>query len=353
MGDGLFLTDILATPAALRDTMDALGDRPREVAAALLRGGVRRFVALGNGSSWYASAASIYLHDALARPESTLAWAAPTGDYALYRAPLGPADALVGVSASGEIVDLLDLFAAERGRHQLVGITNVGDSSLTKLVDHLLLMQAGPSLVPTATKTFTTSVLALHLLWLGLLAEQGIPTGEGLKQELAAIPEMAARATAEARQQAEGLAERVAACSRLFVFGSGPAYPLAQEAALVFKEVASLPAEGIQTREMSHGVTAVVDNTVGVIAVNPPGRGEAVARQVLAECAKLGALTVNVGAAPAEMPVSVPCPELLSPLVYGAPVFVLANAVAARRGVNTDRPAWYEGYVRASRRQGQ
>lgn len=350
MADTLFQQDILNTPRALQDTLAFLGGRPREVASALLAGGAQRFVALGNGSSWYASAASVYLHNALAKPGGTSAWAAPTGDYALYPAPLSAADALVGVSASGEVVDLLDLFQSLRGHHQIVGITNAPESALTKLVDHRLLMKAGPSLVPTATKTFTTSILALDLLWLGLLVEQGVSAAAGVKQELAAMPEAAERVTAEARGQVAEVADHLAGCSRLFVFGSGPAYPLAQEAALVFKETASLPAEAVQAREMSHGIASVVDRTVGVIAINPPGRGEAAVQPVLADCRQLGAVTLNVGRAPADLVVSASCPELLSPLVYGAPLFLLANELAGRRGINTDQPAWYEEYMRASRR---
>jgi glucosamine 6-phosphate synthetase-like amidotransferase/phosphosugar isomerase protein len=161
MTDTLFLQDILNTPQSLEDTLTALSGEARLVARALLDRGARRFVALGNGSSLYAAAASVYLHNAFAPPTGALTWAAPTGDYALYPAPLSPADALVGVSVSGEIIDLLDLFERLRGRHQLVGITNVAGSSLTRLVDSVLLMKAGTTLVPTSTKTFVASVAAL------------------------------------------------------------------------------------------------------------------------------------------------------------------------------------------------
>lgn len=351
MADTLFLQDILNTPHSLQATLTQLDTRAHELAEELLAGGARRLVALGNGTSLYASAASVYLHNALVTGTGTLAWAVSTGDYNLYPAPLSCSDALVGVSVSGEIIDLLDLFERLQGRHQLVGITNVADSTLTHLVNHTLLMDAGRSQVPTSTKSFVTSVAALDLLWLGLLNAQGVQAARSLRQELLALPEIVAQTLAQARGQMAAAAERLATCARLFVFGAGPAFALAQEAALVFKEVANLPAEAAQTREMAQGTTAVVDDTVGVIAVNPPGRGQATGRQVLAQCAALGAAILEVGNTTEGICLTTQCHDLLSPLIYGGPLFLLANELGIQRGVDTDHPHWEADYLRTARRQ--
>ncbi len=350
MRQTLFLQDILNTPRSLHKTLTRIGDQADVLARALLTGGARRLVAVGNGTSYYASAASVYLHNALVAPTGTLAWAVPTGDFSLYPAPLSTRDVLIGVSVSGEVVDLLDLFERLHGSHQLVGLSGVAGSSLTRLVDHALVMDAGPSLVPTSTKTFVASVAALDLLWLGLLAAQGVEAATDLRRQLVTLPEAVEHSLAHAHAQVDAAAERLAACERVFVCGAGPALAVAQEAALVFKEVANLPAEAAQTREMAHGITAVVDHTVGVIVVNPPGRGQTAGRQVLAQCAELGAVTVEIGVAPAGIRVDVACHELLAPLIYGGPLFMLANALGLRRGIDTDHPHWEAGYLRAARR---
>ncbi len=353
VSDTLFLQDTLNTARALAETLAQVAGQVDEAAAALVAGGARRLVALGNGSSLCAAVASVYLHNALAAPGSTLAWAVPTGDYALYPAPLSGADALVGVSASGEVVDLLDLFEPLRGRHQLVGVTNVAGSSLTRLVDHVLLTQAGAALVPTSTKTFVTTVAALDLLWLGLLEAQGCEKARRLRAELEGMPEVVGRALAQAQAQVAPAADRLAHCARFFIFGAGPSFGVALEAALVFKEVAGLPAEAAQTREMAQGTIAVVDGTVGAIAVSPPGRGAAAARQVLAQLAALGAATLEVGPGSADMHFEPSCSDLLSPLTYSLPLFLLANELAGRRGVDTDHPAWEQDYLREVRRPGR
>lgn len=345
----LFLKEILETPLALTHTLAAAQQPAAQIAANLLSGGARRFITLGSGSSFYASAASTYLHNALALPTGTIALSVPTADYSLYPLPLGPADALIGVSASGEIIDLLDLFEREKGKHPLVGITNAPDSTLTTLVTHPLLMAAGKCQVPTTTKTFNTSVLVLDLLWLELLAAQGVEVGY-LYQELQTISDLARNCLVEAQTRVPLIAEQLLPCTRFFIFGSGPSWYVAQEAALVFKEIAGLPAEPVQAREMAHGAESVVDEHTGVIAIVSSGPGQAVAREVLDQCRSLGAAVVEAGA---EGDLLLPaCHDLLSPLISGSPLYILANELALLLGHDPDHPYWETNYLRAARRTG-
>lgn len=350
MAETLFLQDVLNTPRSLSDTLAAIRAPAASVAADLAGGGVKRLAAVGSGTSLYASRASIYLHNALAAPDSTAVWAMPTGEYDLYPVPLSSSDALVGVSVSGELIDLLDVFERDRGRCRLVGITNVPDSALARAAEQVLLMQAGASLVPTSTKTFVTSVATLQLLWLELLEAQGIASAAGMREQLLATPDLVARSLDQALSQLTSVAGRLERCKRAFVVGAGPSFALAQEVALVLKEVVNLPAEAAQAREMVQGMTSVVDSGVGVLAINPSGGSRAV-RQALAQCARLGATTLEVGGDGADMRIDVACHDLLVPIVYGGPLFALANELGVRRGVDTDHPHWEDEYLSATRRQ--
>src|SRR5271165_6193144 len=102
MADTLFMQDIMHTPRALHDTLAGIGDHADALAAQFLAAGGRRLAALGNGTSYYAAAASVYLHNALVPADGTLTVAAPTGDFSLYPFPLSTADGIVGISSSGE-----------------------------------------------------------------------------------------------------------------------------------------------------------------------------------------------------------------------------------------------------------
>ncbi len=353
MADSLFLQDVFNTPRSLADTVSYLDDHIDAVTTTLLDHGVRRVVALGSGSSWFAAATSVYVHNALAPANGTLALAAASADYSLYPLPLAARDAVVGVSVSGELMDLLALMEILRGRHPLIGITNRADASLTRLVDHVLLMQAGESMVPTSTKSFVTSVAALDLLWLSLLARQGVTEAVRLRTELRSLPQVVDEAIVQARGQVEAIAQRLAGCTRLFVLGTGPLYPLAQEVALVFKEVASRPAEAVQTREMAQGTTAVVDPTVGVIVMNPPGRGRKTVQDIVTACATLGATIVEVGPTADDLHLEIACHDLLLPLAYSSPLFMLAGRVGALHGIDSDHPHWEASYRRMTRRDAQ
>src|SRR5581483_3702414 len=72
MSQTRFLQDILHTAGAIQETLRGIGDGADDLAAQLLEHGARRFVAVGNGTSLYASLASVYVHNAFARPGGTL-----------------------------------------------------------------------------------------------------------------------------------------------------------------------------------------------------------------------------------------------------------------------------------------
>jgi glucosamine--fructose-6-phosphate aminotransferase (isomerizing) len=211
-------------------------------------------------------------------------------------------------------------------------------------------MHAGRSLVPTSTKTFVTSVATLDLLWLSLLTAQGVQEAHGVRKEVRTLANAVEQSLAQAQRQVAAAAERLARCERVFVLGAGPLFPVAQEAALVFKEVAILPAEAVQTREMAQGTTAVVDERCGVVVTSPPGRGQEVVEAIVAECAGLGAAIVEVGPSSTTMRIEVRCHDLLSPLVYSSPLFMLASHVGSLRGVDSDHPHWEGDYLRMTRR---
>jgi glucosamine 6-phosphate synthetase-like amidotransferase/phosphosugar isomerase protein len=75
-----------------------------------------------------------------------------------------------------------------------------------------------------------------------------------------------------------------------------------------------------------------------------------VVEAIVAECAGLGAAIVEVGPSSTTMRIEVRCHDLLSPLVYSSPLFMLASHVGSLRGVDSDHPHWEEDYLRMTRR---
>jgi fructoselysine-6-P-deglycase FrlB-like protein len=131
-------------------------------------------------------------------------------------------------------------------------------------------------------------------------------------------------------------------CETAVAFGSGPGWAAALEAALLLKEVALVPAEGVETREGA--TSAMMALGPGALALSlPAGVGD---DPLLAEadeiCAGQGARVMRA-----------PGGETTDRRLAAVSTFPAAAALAARigleRGLDVDRPAWTDAYYRVAR----
>ena len=125
-----------------------------------------------------------------------------------------------------------------------LAITNHADSPLALASAHCLALRSGVEQSVAATKTFVVSVLA----GLSLLAEW--QEDADLHAAVAGLPEAFAQALA---MDWSPLAARLARAQSLYVLGRGPAFAIANEAALKFKETCGLHAESFSAAEVLHG----------------------------------------------------------------------------------------------------
>jgi glucosamine--fructose-6-phosphate aminotransferase (isomerizing) len=154
--------------------------------------------------------------------------------------------------------------AGRRGA-TLAALVNVEGSSLYRLVDHPILLEAGPERCVLATKSFTAK---LGVLLLAAYAARGrLEEGQALVER--AADEIQAFLSDGRVDQVRSLAERVARAEHLYVIGRGPSYPMALEAALKIKEVSYLHAEGFAGGELKHGVIALIDEGTPCIVLAP------------------------------------------------------------------------------------
>jgi glutamine---fructose-6-phosphate transaminase (isomerizing) len=164
----------------------------------------------------------------------------------IYRRPLRLAGAAcIGISQSGQSPDIVEMMrAAATGGALTIAVTNHSDSPMALASAHCLPLQAGIEESVAATKTFVTSVLA----GLSLLAEW--QEDADLRAAVADLP----RAFAEALTlDWSPLAARLSRAQSLYVLGRGPAFAIANEAALKFKETCGLHAESFSAAEVLHG----------------------------------------------------------------------------------------------------
>jgi glucosamine--fructose-6-phosphate aminotransferase (isomerizing) len=325
--------------------------------------GVERIQILACGTSRHAAQVGAYLLEQLAGIPTSVFYAS---EFRYAPPPLSPHTLTIGVTQSGETADTLAALAMEQERRRLVadpayrprllGITNRAESSLARMVDHILDIGAGIEVGVAATKTFLGQLLAFYGLSLAFAERRvgqrqgGVSSGrsreelKALVAQLRQLPQQLEALVADHDERCAALAHRFEGTQDVIFLGRGINYPIALEGALKLKEISYIHAEGYPAGEMKHGPIALLDAKVPVVSIAMPG---AVFDKVLSNAQEAKARDAQlIGVAP-ECPdaelfdVLLPVPavdELLSPLLTVIPMQLLSYHIAAHRGLDVDQP---------------
>jgi glucosamine--fructose-6-phosphate aminotransferase (isomerizing) len=179
----------------------------------------------------------------------------------------------VAVSQSGETADTLAAVRqARRLGHDVLAITNVVGSTITREASAWTPIRAGPELSVAATKSFTGQTLVLGLLGAHLGHVAGSPAAEPLLEGLRRVPHAVQDILdREARYRSVGPA--IAEADSCFVLGSGAYLPAAEETALKIKEISYVHAEAFPMGELKHGPLALVEEGTPALVFSP-GEGD-------------------------------------------------------------------------------
>jgi glucosamine--fructose-6-phosphate aminotransferase (isomerizing) len=268
-----------------------------------------------------------------------------------YREPPVDRDGLtIVISQSGETADTLAClrYVKDNGS-KTVGIVNVPTSTIARLTDAMAPTLAGPEIGVASTKAFTCQLAALAALAISLararrtLGEEAETT---LVEELVATPGLLAEAL-KLEPAAETLAHAIARARGVLYLGRGTAYPLALEGALKLKELSYIHAEGYAAGELKHGPIALVDEAMPVVIIAPT---DAVLEKTVSnmqEVAARGGRIVLIGEKHAAEEAAVAIEHFLAmpemganfaPIVYAAPIQMLAYHTAVIMGKDADQP---------------
>lgn len=336
--------EIDETPNAIRATLKDTHPAALKAAEAIQRLSAKRIFVIGNGTSLYTSMAATYTARQLAGPNDPLVLAYPAGDFRFFMPAIQPNDVIIGMSASGEFRDVLSVFEQLRGQCLLVAITHVPGSSITHVADHILLSSGGTSHVPVMTKTYATTLTALHLV---LLETFNAPVA--YFDDLSAAADRCATAISNAKRVIPDLIPIVSKFEHAFYFGAGNAYAASLEGALKMKEMAILHAEGSETWEMASGPATVVSEKSLCVALYTGEESDSATANTAGHSHQWGARVLEVGpSAPTgdwHLPVTASVIPSFSSLSLIPPLALLAYRTACARGYNPDKPAWRDRYV--------
>ncbi|HEX5422305.1 MAG TPA: SIS domain-containing protein [Candidatus Acidoferrales bacterium] len=275
-----------------------------------------------------------------------------------YRSTNAGADPIVIlISQSGETADTIaaQREALNRGA-QTVAISNVAESTITREATSALVTFAGPEKAIPATKSFTAQLTILYLFSLFLARRRGRLTSEVTRSHLArlcAIPDCVERSLSKWDADTEECARLYRDARAFLLLGRGVHYAIAREGALKLKELSYVQAEGLPAGELRHGPNALVDGTLGVIALatRDAADPDSVLRYqktvgVLEYVKKHGGHAIAVAtegdreiARVADRVLFVPAAsELLLPIIEVVPLQLFAYHFAVQSGSDVDAP---------------
>jgi glucosamine--fructose-6-phosphate aminotransferase (isomerizing) len=256
---------------------------------------------------------------------------------------------LVAISQSGETADTLAaLRNATEG--EFIGslvVANVDNSSLVRECDLVFLTRAGIEIGVASTKAFTTQLVALLMLTLGLGRRRGMPESRQTEiiEALGNLPHYV-RQTLELSGAIQKLSEAFIPKRHALFLGRGIQYPIAMEGALKLKEISYIHAEAYPAGELKHGPLALVDDDMPVVAVAPNDELLEKLKSNLEEVrSRGGELFVfadrEAGFADEARVQVLPmphCPEVIKPIVYTVALQLLSYHVAVQKGTDVDKP---------------
>jgi glucosamine--fructose-6-phosphate aminotransferase (isomerizing) len=271
-------------------------------------------------------------------------------EYRYREPPIEKGGLVIVVSQSGETADTLASlkYAKDQGARS-VAVVNVATSSIARLADVTAPTLAGPEIGVASTKAFTCQLVAMASLALALGRARGVLSEaeeSRLVGELVATPGLVAE-TLKLEPAIEKIAQKLSAARDVLYLGRGTAYPLAMEGALKLKELSYIHAEGYAAGELKHGPIALIDAQMPVIVLGPR---DAVFEKTISnmqEVSARGGRIVLIGDAQAEAEAAVPVESFLAmpdmaptfaPIVYAAPVQMLAYHTAVIMGKDADQP---------------
>ena len=268
-----------------------------------------------------------------------------------YREPALRAGTLaLAMSQSGETADTLAAlrYCMTKGLAS-AAIVNAVESTMAREAQVVWPIHCGPEIGVASTKAFTAQVSVLTAIAIAAAKARGRIT-EAEEARLVGLLLAAPRLIGESiglEGAIKVIALDVAKARDVLYLGRGPMSALALEGALKLKEISYIHAEGYAAGELKHGPIALVDDNTPIVILAPSdsyfdksasNMSEVIARggQVIFITDPEGASSAPEGA---KIVVTAPaCDPLLAPLVYAAPIQLLAYHVAVHKGADVDQP---------------
>lgn len=331
--DHFLQKEILEQPQVIESIARDQIDGVRELAA-MIRESYGTFL-VGCGTASYAALTGSYLFSRIARRHVNFAVGS---EFAYQEHFLTDRSLIVAHSQSGETVDVIEpvLAAKERGA-KIAALVNVKGSTLDRIADFSLHLNAGPEQSVLSTKAYSAKIATL------LLTAHILNGSEHVGRDLLwrAVDGVRQTLTPSFIDQVRNVATHINDQTNMFVIGRGLSFPTALEAALKIKEVSYIHAEGFAGGELKHGVIALIEPGTPCIIYSPLDETRTDIISGAMELKARGGYIIGISPENEEVfdcHLSIADAGDAAPLVMAPPAQMLGYQLALLRGLDPDKP---------------
>jgi len=247
---------------------------------------------------------------------------------------------LIAISQSGETIDTIEAVkkAREKGL-KVLSLVNVMGSSLTRISDYVLMINAGPEKCVLATKSYLSQISLILLILFSALGQD--KKGE---KELKKISHQINQLLENKKfiAQIKKLAKKLSSAEHIYTIGRSYNYPTSLETALKIKEGCYIHTEAFAGGELKHGVIALIEKgTPCIIHISKSEERDNTLINAM-ELKSRGAYIIGIGydnQKDFDFFIEVPeVDEIFSPLVNIIPIHLLSYYIALEKGIDPDKP---------------
>ncbi|XP_076818358.1 glutamine--fructose-6-phosphate aminotransferase [isomerizing] 2-like isoform X3 [Clavelina lepadiformis] len=226
----------------------------------------RRIIIIACGTSYHSAIATRQLLEEMTELPVMVELAS---DFLDRQTPIFRDDVCFFISQSGETADtLMALHYCKKRGALSVGITNTVGSSISRLTDCGVHINAGPEIGVASTKAYTSQFVALVMFSL-MMSEDRLSKRSRYLEIVEALKELPEKIKEVLSLDSEikKLAECLYKNKSMLVMGRGFNFATCLEGALKIKEITYMHSEGILAGELKHGPLALVDVEMPVVII--------------------------------------------------------------------------------------
>ncbi|MCX6710254.1 MAG: glutamine--fructose-6-phosphate transaminase (isomerizing) [Candidatus Woesearchaeota archaeon] len=288
---------------------------------------------IGAGTSYHACIFASYVFSHVAKKHVNYVLASEFPNFEEF---INEKTLVIAVSQSGETIDVLEAVKSARKRKaKVIGIVNVMGSTLTRLSDYTIMMNAGPEICVLSTKSYTSELAIIALL--SYSAAGKAEEGKNLISKAAAlVPEI----IRENRESLHKLSEKLKEKRDIFLIGRNSFYPTALEGALKIKEVSYIHAEGFAGGELKHGTIALIEKGTPAIIFSDKGTRKQIISNAM-EISARGGFIIGIDSVESKVFdyfIKIPDAGFVSPILSIIPIQILSYYLALLRNCDPDKP---------------